>query len=84
MKMGPQDCRFLYGQDSCVARIPNGLVEEGKERHRTDLLEKFLDSDSVLILYLKNGKPYRTMVLLSSFKKAYAKLLGSELGATRP
>lgn len=67
--------------DSCVARIPEGIVEQGKEGHRLDLLEKFLDSDSVLILYMKNGKAYRTMILLSSFKKEYTKLLSSELGS---
>jgi hypothetical protein len=72
------------GQDSCVARIPDGLVGEGKERHRMDLLEKFLNADSVLILYVKNGKAYRTMILLSSFKKAYAKVLSSELDSTQP
>ncbi len=71
-------------QDSCVARIPDGLVDEGKERHRMDLLEKFLNSDSVLILYMKNGKPYRTMILLSSFKKEYAKFLSFDRGSTRP
>jgi hypothetical protein len=71
-------------QDSCVARIPDGLVEEGKESHQMDLLSKFLNSDSVLILYMKDHKPYRTMILLSSFKKEYTKLLGSELSSSRP
>ena len=81
--MGRQDCRFLLAL-RIHARIADGLVDEGKERHRMDLLEKFLNSDSVLILYMKNGKPYRTMILLSSFKKEYAKLLSSDLGSTRP
>ena len=47
--MGRQDCRFLLAL-RIHARIADGLVDEGKERHRMDLLEKFLNSDSVLIL----------------------------------
>ena len=72
------------GADSCVVRIPAGLVEEGKEQHRVDLLEKFLNSDGVLVLYTKSGKNYKTMILLSSFKTTYQKMLSSELGPAQP
>jgi hypothetical protein len=59
------------GEESCVARVPGGIVEEAKESHRINLLNKFLNSDAVLFLYMKDGKAYRTMVVLSSFKKEY-------------
>jgi hypothetical protein len=72
------------GEDSCVARIPAGIVEEGKESRRMDLLDKFLSSDAVLFLYMKGGKPYRTMVVLSSFKKEYQRVLASELAPPKP
>jgi hypothetical protein len=63
----------------CDATIPNGIVEGNKNSQRLDLLESFLSSDGVIILYVKNGKQYRTMVLLSSFKKQYQTLLSTEL-----
>ncbi len=44
-----------------------------------NLLDKFNQSSSLLVLYMKEGKPYRTMVLLSSFKKEYQRVLASEL-----
>ena len=33
-----------------------------------NLLGKFSESNSLLILYMRDGKPHRTMVLLSSFE----------------
>lgn len=69
------DCR----DDDCAARVPLGLVDDGPDRHKTDLLQRFLDSDSMLLLYMKNGKAYRTMVLLSSFKKEYERVMASEM-----
>lgn len=67
-------------QDSCVARVPDGIVMKTEKGSRLDLLDEFLNSDAVLLLYQKNGHAYRTMVTLSSFKKAYQKLLTEELG----
>lgn len=67
---------------ACTARVPLGLVEEGKDSHKMDLLEKFLNSDHLLVLYMKGGKAYRTMVLLSSFKKEYQRAMTSELAAS--
>lgn len=77
---GPSRLMFdKCNEDSCVVRVPGGLVHEGKERHEMNLLDKFLGSDHLLILYLKDGKAYRTMVLLSSFKKAYEQVMANEL-----
>jgi len=64
---------------SCVVRVPNGTVEEGNDSHRMDLLQKFLSSDHLVILYLRGGKAYRTIIILSSFRKAYERLLANEL-----
>ncbi len=66
-------------KESCVARVTSGLVSEGRDSHNMDLLEKFLDSDAVLFLYMSQGKPYRTMIPLASFKKEYPKMLKSDL-----
>jgi len=68
-------------KDSCAARVPLGLVEEGKDSRKMNLIDKFLNSDTLLIHYMKNGKPYRTMVLLSSFKKEYQRVLTSEFAS---
>jgi hypothetical protein len=64
--------------NACIARVPLGIVEQGKDRRAMNLLDKFSESNSLLVLYMRNGKPYRTMVLLSSFKKEYQRVLTSE------
>jgi hypothetical protein len=64
--------------NACIARVPLGVVEEGKDRRAMNLLDKFNESTSLLVLYMRDGKPYRTMVLLSSFKKEYQRVLISE------
>lgn len=64
--------------DACIARVPLGVVEKEKDRRAMNLLDKFTESDSLLVLYIREGKPYRTMVLLSSFKREYQRVLTSE------
>lgn len=66
-------------KNACTARVPLGLVEDGKEAHKMDLLDKFLNSDHLLVLYMRDGHPYRTMVILSSFKKEYARVMENEM-----
>jgi hypothetical protein len=66
-------------KDSCVARVLDGVVAKTDESSGMNLLDKFLNSDTALFLYVKNGHPYRTMVPLASFKKEYQKMLSSEL-----
>lgn len=70
-------------ENSCVVRVRAGRVEAGQETHRMDLLDKFLNANHAMLLYVRDGKPYRTMVLLSSFKKEYRRVLSAELGATK-
>jgi hypothetical protein len=65
--------------NACKVLVPLGIIEEGKDVRSMHLLDKFLASDSLLILYMKDGKPYDTMVLLASFKKEYQRVLTSEL-----
>ena len=67
------------GDKACTARVAMGMVEEGEGTHKMDLLDRFLNSDHLLLLYMKEGKPYRTMVILSSFKKEYQRVMASEL-----
>jgi hypothetical protein len=55
-------------------------LEEGEEGHSIDSLDKFLNSNHVLFLYMKGGKPYCTMLRLSTFKQEYRRMLTSELG----
>jgi len=64
--------------NACIARVPFGMVPEGQDRRAMNLLDKFTESSALLILYMREGKPYRTMVLLSSFKKEYQRVLNSE------
>lgn len=65
---------------SCQARIPGGGFEaEPFTGKRSNLLEKFLTSDAVMVLYTKGKKAYRTMILLSPFQKEYQKVMAVDL-----
>ena len=70
---------FECFEDYCAARVPLGITEEGKDSYKIDLLQSFLNSDHLLVLYVKGGKPYRTGLILSSFKKEYARLMVREM-----
>ena len=62
-----------------MARIPAGLEVEPSTKKRVDLLNKFLNSDAVLVLYARGKKPYRTMIPLSSFQKDYQHVMAVDL-----
>ena len=66
-------------QDSCVARVKNGIAADGKDSHKTDLLDKFLNSNHILFLYTRDGQPYRTIKPLFPFQAAFKQLLETEL-----
>jgi len=66
-------------QDSCVARLKNGIAADGKDSHKTDLLDKFLNSNHILFLYTRDGQPYRTIKPLFPFQAAFKQLLETEL-----
>ena len=70
-------------KNTCTVQVPGGLLEEGKESHRTDLLYEFLHSGYVLFLYWGQGKAHSNMVLLSPFKKTYEKVRASEIAAPK-
>jgi hypothetical protein len=55
------------------------LEVEPSTKKRVDLLNKFLNSDAVLVLYTRGKNPYRTMILLSSFQKDYQHIMAVDL-----
>ncbi len=67
------------GKLGCMARIPAGLEAELSTKKRVDPLNKFLNSDALLVLYMRGKKPYRTMILLSSFQKDYRHVMDVDL-----
>lgn len=67
------------GKLGCMARIPAGLEVEPSTKKRVDLLNKFLTSDAVLVLYTRGKNAYRTMILLSSFQKDYQHVMAVDL-----
>jgi hypothetical protein len=62
---------------ACTARVVNGIVRN--DGQGIDLLEKFMNSDHVLFLYVRDGQAYRAMAPLNSFKKRYRILMETEL-----
>ena len=72
---------LVCGENSCMVRVPLGLVGRPGTGRPLDLLEKFLHSNHMLMLYVRNGHRYRTMVLLASFRKEYQRILSQELSA---
>jgi len=71
-------------KNSCRARVPLGMLEEGQAAHKMDLLDKFLSSAHLLVLYMRSGHAYRTMVILSSFKKEYERVMATEMKRADP
>lgn len=71
------------GKLGCMARIPAGLEAEPSTKKRVDLLNKFLNSDALLVLYTRGKKPYRTMILLSSFQKEYKHVMAVDLAPSQ-
>lgn len=67
------------GKLGCMARIPAGSEVEPATKKRVDLLNKFLNSDAVLVLYARGKTPYRTMIPLSSFQKDYQHVMAVDL-----
>ena len=67
------------GKLGCMARIPAGVEVEPSTDKRVDLLNKFLTSDAVLVLYARGKRAYRTMILLSSFQKEYQHVMAVDL-----
>ena len=67
------------GKLSCMALIPAGLEVEPSTDKRVNLLNKFLTSDAVLVLYTRGKRAYRTMILLSSFQKYYQHVMAVDL-----
>ena len=67
------------GKLGCMARIPAGLEVVPATKKRVDLLNKFLNSDAVLVLYARGKTPYRTMIPLSSFQKDYQHVMAVDL-----
>ena len=63
---------------SCAARVPLGVVKKGGRS--LNLLDKFLKSELLELVYTRGGKQYRTSVPLSSFQKEYQRVLTSEFG----
>lgn len=59
---------------TCVARVPLGLTKKGPDSHSLNLLEKFLKSDQLVLLYAIGGKTFRTTAPLASFQQEYQRL----------
>jgi hypothetical protein len=71
------------GKLVCMARVPAGLEVDSSTKKRVDLLNKFLNSDAVLVLYARGKKPYRTMIPLSSFQKDYRHVMAVDLAPSQ-
>ena len=72
------------GKLGCMARIPAGLEWEPSTNKPVDLLNKFLTSDAVLVLYTKGKTAFRTMIVLSSFQKDYQHVMAVDLAQAQP
>jgi hypothetical protein len=59
-------------------QTPGFEVQPSKGK-RINLLEKFLTSDGVMVLYTRGKRAYRTMILLSSFQKEHTHVIAVDL-----
>jgi len=65
-------------ESGCFARVLGGIAHD-KDEKEVDLLSKFRDSSLLLVLYLRDGKAYRTSVLLKSFQLEYEAVMQDKL-----
>ncbi|WP_263357975.1 hypothetical protein [Acidicapsa ligni] len=72
------------GRLGCMARIPAGLEVEPSTKKRVDLLNKFLNSDAVLVLYTRGKRAYRTMIPLASFQQDYKHVMTIDMTSSQP
>jgi hypothetical protein len=66
--------------DSCVARLREGKVDDGKGG-LVDLLKDFNEKDHLWLMYTRKKKPIRTMIPLDSYRIAYQHLLATEFAS---
>lgn len=74
MNLGFDSC----DSDSCVARLREGKVDDGKGG-LIDLLQVFNKNDHLWLMYTRKGKPIRTMIPLDPYRAAYQHMLRTEL-----
>jgi invasion protein IalB len=70
-------------QESCIARVHAEILSSDRSPN-IDLLDKFLHSTQIWIMFTKNGEPYRTMKALFPFQRDYEKLMETELKPSTP
>lgn len=63
----------------CIAVAPSGRAKDDETNLQIDLLDKFLHSTHLMMLYMSKGHAYRTMVLLSPFQKEYERVMREEI-----
>jgi len=68
----------------CLARVSKGTNARSSTGMRINILSKFLVCDGVLILYVENGKAYRTMIPLDSFHRDYQKIFARDVTPSQP
>jgi hypothetical protein len=66
-------------KESCVARIPEGIIPAEGNGPNIDLLSEFLNENHILFLFTRRGEQYRTIKALFPFQRAYKNLLATEL-----
>ena len=70
-------------KDSCVARVHPQILSSGGTAD-IDLLDEFLTSNHILLIYYKHGVPYRTIKPLFPFQRDFKALMETELKAAKP
>ncbi|MSO97307.1 MAG: hypothetical protein EXR11_03680 [Rhodospirillaceae bacterium] len=78
--------KFMFDEcdsDSCTARIERGIFPATDSSPELNLVEKFLNSNFVLLLFQREGEAFRAMEPLFPFKRAYKKLMEAELATPK-
>ena len=78
MNLGFDSC----DADSCVARLREGKVDDGKGG-LIDLLQGFDEKDHLWLMYTRKGKPIRTMIPLDPYRTAHRHVLDIEFASQK-
>jgi len=66
-------------RNSCRSVVRNGIIPANDKQPALDLVQQLKESNHLFVLYTRDGKSYRTAILLSGFKEAFEHMLATEL-----
>jgi hypothetical protein len=66
-------------KNSCVATFPNGIVKNDEGGPDLNLMHEFLQDEGLVLIYVRDGETYQTLISLKSFQREHQRLVEANL-----